>query len=374
MLEYVKRQWMNKFRTLFFIIIGFVVGNLVLSCGISISVETITRQRDMTNGNPYIQTLINLESETNMSPQNVGSFCEGLSEYGEVQILSADKVTVDVLDEKYILYPVLFSKTEDWHIPIVEGRYFEPDEMFDGNKVIIGKNIAKKANLHENSTIFIEGRAYKVIGLGGRANRGTEWDDLICMPWGNFTEYYSNMLNKQHVTLFLKSGKDKVISNYKEDNKMANELGIDYSYEDISETMDVVDENNNSIIITIIASVLIFIIVIINITNLMLYWIIDRKKDLAVFKAIGASNTYLTKCITLEVVAMTVIGFVFALILQYILNITLGEILRAQDIYMDISILNIGICLLVTMTCGVLASIIPSRIIMSIQPAESIKE
>lgn len=58
MLEYIKKQWISKIRTLVFIIVGFMVGNFVLSCGISISVETITRQRDMTAGDPYGQALI----------------------------------------------------------------------------------------------------------------------------------------------------------------------------------------------------------------------------------------------------------------------------------------------------------------------------
>lgn len=57
--------------------------------------------------------------------------------YGELQVLSADKVRVDALNKKYTLYPVLFSKDEDWHIPIIEGRYFEIEDRDDGRSIIL---------------------------------------------------------------------------------------------------------------------------------------------------------------------------------------------------------------------------------------------
>lgn len=68
-------------------IIGFVIGNLVLSCGTSISVETVSRQRDITTGNPFIQTKVELESgDKNMKSDHVVSFCESLSKYGELYV------------------------------------------------------------------------------------------------------------------------------------------------------------------------------------------------------------------------------------------------------------------------------------------------
>ena len=165
-----------------------------------------------------------------------------------------------------------------------------------------------------------------------------------------------------------------MIANYKEDKKIANELGLKYSYQDLAKTQDGVEENTNSITITIISSVLVFVVVIINITNLMIYWVLDRQKDLAVFKALGASNQYLTKCVVVEVAVMTIIGFVIALAIQFLFDLLFNPIFYAWGIYMDVTAANVIICLMVTMGCGILSSIAPSRIVMRIQPAESIKE
>lgn len=374
MLEYIKKQWISKIRTLVFIIVGFMVGNFVLSCGISISVETITRQRDMTAGDPYGQALIFLEPNSKASPKEIGSFCEGLNEYGEIQITNADSVKVNKLQKEYPLYPILISQPEDWHIPICEGRYFEPNDMDNNKQIILGREIAQKLNVHEYDKITIDGAKYQILGICGRKNRKTGWDDLVCISWGLFIQRYPSMLCKNSVSLHLKSGKDKMIANYKEDKKIANELGLKYSYQDLAKTQDGVEENTNSITITIISSVLVFVVVIINITNLMIYWVLDRQKDLAVFKALGASNQYLTKCVVVEVAVMTIIGFVIALAIQFLVDLLFNPIFYAWGIYMDVTAANVIICLMVTMGCGILSSIAPSRIVMRIQPAESIKE
>ena len=374
MLEYIKKQWISKIRTLVFIIVGFMVGNFVLSCGISISVETITRQRDMTAGDPYGQALIFLEPNSKASPKEIGSFCEGLNEYGEIQITNADSVKVNKLQKEYPLYPILISQPEDWHIPICEGRYFEPNDMDNNKQIILGREIAQKLNVHEYDKITLDGAKYQILGICGRKNRKTCWDDLVCISWGLFIQRYPSMLCKNSVSLHLKSGKDKMIANYKEDKKIANELGLKYSYQDLAKTQDGVEENTNSITITIISSVLVFVVVIINITNLMIYWVLDRQKDLAVFKALGASNQYLTKCVVVEVAVMTIIGFVIALAIQFLFDLLFHPIFYAWGIYMDVTAANVIICLMVTMGCGILSSIAPSRIVMRIQPAESIKE
>ena len=374
MLEYIKKQWISKIRTLVFIIVGFMVGNFVLSCGISISVETITRQRDMTAGDPYGQALIFLEPNSKASPKEIGSFCEGLNEYGEIQITNADSVKVNKLQKEYPLYPILISQPEDWHIPICEGRYFEPNDMDNNKQIILGREIAQKLNVHEYDKITIDGAKYQILGICGRKNRKTGWDDLVCISWGLFIQRYPSMLCKNSVSLHLKSGKDKMIANYKEDKKIANELGLKYSYQDLAKTQDGVEENTNSITITLISSVLVFVVVIINITNLMIYWVLDRQKDLAVFKALGASNQYLTKCVVVEVAGLTIIGFVIALAIQFLFDLLFNPIFYAWGIYMDVTAANVIICLMVTMGCGILSSIAPSRIVMRIQPAESIKE
>ena len=52
MLLYVIKQWKEKKITVMLLILGFLVGNLVLSVGTSVAVENVKMLEDQTSGNP----------------------------------------------------------------------------------------------------------------------------------------------------------------------------------------------------------------------------------------------------------------------------------------------------------------------------------
>lgn len=373
MLEYVIGQWKQKKSTIFLIILGFLIGNLVLSFGTSISVENIKQSYDRTSGNPEKQLEIEITTSKQDCVEDIITVCENLSKYGEIQILSFGKISIGNGSQQYQVVPVCFNKKESWHIPIMDGRYFKVEENLDNNgQIIIGKNISKSNSFKVGDSITLKGKTFEIIGICGRENRPTQWDDIIYFPWMDFCESYQSLFDTNWISIILKSGRENFIRNFAEEEAKASKEGMELFYTYMSEEERT--STNNSILITIIASVLVFAIAIINISNLMIYWMIERRKDLAILKAMGADNQYLTKCLLVEILVMTSLSALGAILLQKIIVFCFGNILVQNEIYATVTYTNYVIGFVVTVVCGVLATIIPARQVMRIQPSESIKE
>jgi len=131
----------------------------------------------------------------------------------------------------------------------------------------------------------------------------------------------------------LKSGKETFIENFSKEEAKASDLGMELTYTYMNEVESA--STNNSILITIIASVLVFAIAIINISNLMIYWTLERRKDLSILKAIGADNYYLTKCLLIEIFVMTMLSAIAAILLQKVIAFLFLEMYWYKMKYMQ---------------------------------------
>lgn len=373
MLEYVISQWKQKKGTICLIVFGFFIGNLVLSFGTSISVENIKQSYDRTSGNPEKQLELEITMSNQECVEDVRTVCESLAKYGEIQILSFGNIQIGNSNQEYQVVPVCFHSEEDWHIPITDGRYFLSEENWDETyQIIIGKTIAKLNNLELGDYIRLQGKDYEIVGICGRENRSTQWDDIVYLPWNDFCVSYSSFFDTNWVSAILKSGRETFLEHFSEEETNASELGMELTYTYMSEVES--DSTNNSIWITVIASVLVFAIAIINISNLMIYWTLERRKDLAILKAMGADNFYLTKCLLAEIFVMTILSAIGAILMQKVIAFCCGDLLVQNDIYATVTYINFIIGFLVTVICGGLAVIIPAKQVMRIQPSESIKE
>ncbi len=72
MKEYIINQWKNKKITVFLIMLVFFVGNLVLSVGISMSVEAIKQAYDKNSGVPKKQLEIRTTCLREVSAEDMG--------------------------------------------------------------------------------------------------------------------------------------------------------------------------------------------------------------------------------------------------------------------------------------------------------------
>lgn len=85
MLLYVIKQWKEKKITVMLLILGFLVGNLVLSVGTSVAVENVKMLEDQTSGNPdqQLEISVNQEEGAALKKEDWLAYCDKLTEYGK---------------------------------------------------------------------------------------------------------------------------------------------------------------------------------------------------------------------------------------------------------------------------------------------------
>ncbi|MFD2114776.1 ABC transporter permease [Paenibacillus yanchengensis] len=374
MYQFIFRQWKNRKATILLIVIGFFIGSLVMSLGTSASVESIVYINDQRAGNPEQQLDIFLSQDDEWNQRDVEDTVERLSEFGEIQLLSMGSRKLDQYNDSFPIVPVLFHQDPSWHIPLVEGKYFSTEDMGGNKSIIIGKSIADKHKINLGDRVVIEGEKFHVIGIGGRSSRETSWEHAIYMPWKDYLDIYDDFFleeNKLHtVSIRLKSGKDLFMQNSKGLIETANQNGIKLVYENVND----VDNSSlrNTLIITIVATILIYTIAIINIIHLMLYWLLERKREIGIMKALGANNGYIAKTVLLEVLIMSIIGGLLAILVQYLAMLFLSNSSIGKEITFQVTWLNLFSALGVSLFFGMISAIVPALKAMRFEPISAI--
>ena len=134
------------------------------------------------------------------------------------------------------------------------------------------------------------------------------------------------------------------------------------------------DSVGNSILLTIIASGLVFLIAIINLSNLMIYWMMERKKGSGSFQSNGGRQSLYRKKYSGRSHGYDFISAVIAILIQWGINRWAGSWLAENDIYTTIGTANVIAGLACTTLCGVLAALVPAKFAMRVETAECLKE
>lgn len=363
MIKYILRQWSKRKATFILIIFSYFIGSLVLSIGISNCVsmyEAITDSNyglEDDNADITISTENNTVIEKNTLDEVVGYF----SGYGEIQILNA---TADVrfngenVGGAFPVVPSYFEKSVNWHIPIVKGSYFNVDNMLNNDNVtVVGKEVAKNNKLDIGDTIYINETEYRIIGICGRENRGTGWESAIYIPYRG--DLFSNLLSGyNNFTFMLHEGRDESIENAKDLEKYLEQNNIIFTIDSIEMAHG---DMTSTLTLTILSSSLVFLIIIINITNLNIYWVYDRKKALSIMRAIGVTKNKIKKYMVLESVCMSIIGCCLALLVQLIIANLFEHVFAQNEIYIRITLMNYIVSCAVVSFVGIIAAIAPIK-------------
>ncbi|MCJ7840019.1 ABC transporter permease [Lederbergia sp. NSJ-179] len=374
MFKFIFQQWKNRKATVLLIIIGFFIGSLVISLGISASVESLEYINDQKGGNPEQQLDIFLSSDGDWNQKDVEDIVEALSEFGEVQILSMGNRRLNQYNDSFPIVPVLFHQEPDWHIPLIEGRYFSKEDMKENKSIIVGKSIATEHNIKIGDSLIIEGEKFHVIGIGGRSSRETSWEYAIYMTWNEYLAIYEDSFleenNLHSVSIHLESGKEQFMKKSNMIIERANQKGIQLIYENVNN----VDSSSfrNSLVITIVATVLIFTIAIINIIQVMLYWLMERKREIGIMKALGATNRYIAKTVLMEVLTMSIIGCLLAISVQYLSMLLLSDSSLGKEITFKVTWLNLYYAMGVSLFFGMVSAITPALNAMRLEPINAI--
>ena len=373
MFQFVMRQWKNRKATVLLMILGFFIGSLVMSLGTSASVESFEYIADHKRGDPDRQVKVLLSSEAKGKQKDMENIVERLGGYGEVQILSMGSRKVDHYPDKMVIVPVLFNQEPVWHIPLTDGRYFLKKDM-QAKSIIVGKSIAEKNGLKIGDQLAIESEKFRVIGIGGRSNRETAWEHAIYMPWKAYVGIYEDWLSEKgtgsSLSIHLESGKNQFLKDSSMLIKEANQKGLLLEYED----RNIVDTSTlrNAISLTMIATALIFTIAIINIIHLVLYWLLERNREMGIMKALGATNGYLAKAVLFEILMVSFIGCLLAIVVQYIGMLFFSGTSIGKEVTFTVTWINLLAAMGVSLFFGMISAIVPMMKVMRLDPVSAI--
>lgn len=157
------------------------------------------------------------------------------------------------------------------------------------------------------------------------------------------------------IELLLENYKDKSIASL--NIYMDGQIDFDYiektflaeKYPEMIKSIDLVEEEGMDIGLFVIA-ITIFIVSFVNVCNFTLAWMENRKREIALYKAVGAKNTSLLIMIFLEQLKFAGEALVAALFLQIIINYFINS-KKILNFYMVLNIKNI-------LACGIAVGII----------------
>ncbi len=369
MFKYIMMQWKHKKIILSLMVIGFFVGSLFLSVGASLVKENYNYILDCNSGDYSKQLNIDMKINEGLNIEKIKSIFQKLGKYGEIQILSLGGVETDngVLQ----IVPVEAKNQGDWHIPIINGNYL------DGQcgQVVLGKDAADALKSKKGKNVSINGKKYNVRGICGRENRETIWDNAIYMEFEDYISSFGNDFynpqKKNNYIMVLKNGKDEFINEFGDIEQKLSNYGVEIVYEEMERNIDG-SSLDNSIAITAIASCLVFFIAIINIINLMNYWMMERKKEIGIMKAMGALNGFIIKWVVVEMTMISSMGAILALFIQFVINVLFKPMLVSYGVNINLSFTNLLLAILVSALCGVISALLIVRKSVMFNPIEVI--
>ncbi len=251
---------------------------------------------------------------------------------------------------------------------LLEGRFFNIEDFNgDGNKVVVGKDILKTAKTEGNNKyIYRNSKKYMVIGVIGKKNIYTRYDDLILYNLNN--EFDEACISNFPLEIDSKSRSEEELKN------ILASINLHYSRPDIEITEKKSQPNplntaiNSSKYMTN-NFLLIILCVFLSLIKAISYWIEKMKLEIGVRKSFGATNTNLCFNIILKYGLISLISIISALLIQKLLM--MFKIINSSSYYLSYK--NLVTAVLFSVLLGIIFIIIAMNKINQIRPVELLK-
>ena len=240
-----------------------------------------------------------------------------------------------------------------------EVEYFGP---YGSEEIIISKRLAESFRLKIGDSITLEENEYmKTFVIQDIREGPFNKESDIIIPYsalkGTFPDIYTYTLS-----VIAKEGQAPALS-----KKTKAMFSPEYYVFESSEVLSIVNRLIDQVVIPIslLASFSLFVAIIV-ISNTMYLSIIDRKREIGIMKAIGASNFTVLKNLAIENLAIGVVGGILSLVILYFAFFGLSIILQIGGT--PISPFILGGIFFLSLVVSVIASIIPAYNTSKIRP------
>ena len=256
------------------------------------------------------------------------------------------------------------TNPDDLNLTLLDGNWFSNDEQ---NKkwVILGENLANKliGTIHpQNQVIDIKGGKFTVVGVIKQTKQplsvlGYDIDDSAFISLDNGQKITdSDNLNQIIVTKIDDVGEIKrqiaqILSNNHVDS---NDFTIDTTNDIADRLIELV---NYITIIACIVAGLVLLISCISIANIMLVNVVERRREIGIRKAVGATTRNIISQFIAESLIMSLRGGIIGLVLAYVIS---AVILLFWSVDLSFSWLALGIGFAVPIITGIIAGVYPA--------------
>ena len=261
--------------------------------------------------------------------------------------------------------PLIYNNTVKWRPNLIYGRYMSIDESLTDQKIaVIGYEIYKQLfsdeKFNSNMEIDIFGEKYKVIGVIGRSKRYTPQNYQIQIPYKNYFSIYKEEPDTNNIPIFIKGNDEFYLQN------------VNYTELTLIDKPIYKNDIRIPLKLVILIGILILFTTIINESNLFSSWLLSRKKEIAIKKALGATNTMILIETLLDTILLSIISIVLALIIQCLICSNLNNILYNYELKVTLFnfIVSVGIALFIAL----ITTLIPYKIILSTDPSNELKK
>lgn len=354
-MKYLLCNMKNRKSATIFLIFGIFVGVSILSFNISYT-EALKNRNKISSLNESNYSLFTIVSTKQLN--TIEKYILDLSSKSYVNLSIPNSKHKN---ESYTLVGVGFTNSIIYKPDIVNGSFFSKEQANSNEKIaIVGRRFENKIyKKNNNEYIKIDNEEFKVIGI----NKTINDINSIFIPIKVFLNMYSNeeIMNVKILAI------NKLIEQqlyYKNIVSMMTKDSVLIDFK--SEAY-----NLSNYILTFI-SFLILIIAIINIINFTVFWIAQRKKEIAIRKVVGATNSDIRKLIFSEILVLSFIALISSIIVQSIIYFIVNKLL-ILDFYLSISLKNLFFSSLISMLIAIISSIPPYIKSTQIQPAVILK-
>lgn len=325
------------------------------------------------------------------------------SEFERIQkgVKSVDAVTMRVILVDQLLKNkdnsvgglVMAAGTHDFGIlfdfDIEKGRYFTEQESQRGaNSIILGATLAEE--LFPGNTYPIgekikwQGKKVNLIGVlkkEGSSLLGDGFDKLAMLPL-NFFRKYKDIDSNELMPLIAVRPKKDISSDRMEDELRAvlrSSRSLRPGEEDNFEfnRLSILDGIMDAIFIVIYLAGLVIgslsiLVGAFGIANIMFVSVKERTRLIGIKKAMGAKSYHIMLEFLVEAILLTVTGGMIGLLMVFSGILLFNWYFESFDAFMSMS--NILIGLIVSITVGIVAGIIPAWLAASLDPVEAMRQ
>lgn len=359
------------------LLFGYVIGILAASLGASVTQETTEYAADAGSGHAAYQRYLSVAPHTHQRDAwaTLLPIVTAASQTVQVQAGFEGARVAGYGEQELAVIGVMYAQDPEWQAPLLNGRHMTPTEAAGAEQVVVvGRDIAAQlfpTGLNDRSQVQISGDAYRVIGVLGRAERETQWDSALYVPYRAIPQAVQNVPQRQ-IGLFLtqNGASPEPTATDVQARILAVDAGARVHVQQTGDTggSDPSPTRNAALMAALIGG-LILLVASVNISNLSLFWILDRRKEIAVRKALGATDRAILQLVVGEMLAFATVSLVMA----WVLHAALAAVLAGQGIAIGIGWASIAVSVTVALLCALVTSIVPVRAALAMEPADVLR-